>query len=146
MASSLPRRIAIGIGVAVAAVVVLLVALVLLVNSGVATKRAVDLVLPSVSKALGRDVTLKGADLKIFPNARVRLAGVEVAGPPGEPPLAALDSIDVEVRHIIDVAYAQASSTITAHRDALDRVAQALQEHGSLRTDELQRLIGDQVQ
>ena len=97
MASSLPRKIAIGLGVAVGAVVVLLVALVLVLNSGVATKRAVDLVLPSVSKALGREVTLKGADLKVFPNARVRLAGLAVAGRPGEPALVELDALDVEV-------------------------------------------------
>jgi AsmA protein len=97
MASSLPRKLAIGAGVLVGAVVVLVVALVLLVNSGVATKRAVDLVLPSVSKALGREVTLKGADLKVFPDARVRLAGLEVAGRPGEPALVQLEALDVQV-------------------------------------------------
>src|SRR5512138_3929123 len=95
--ASLPRKIAIGAGAVVGVVVVLLVALVLLVNSGVATKRAVDLVLPSVSRTLGRDVTLKGADLKLFPNPRVRLAGLQVAGRPGEPSLVELDSLDVEV-------------------------------------------------
>ena len=97
MAASLPRKIAIGVAAVVGAVVLLLVALVLLVNSGVATKRAVDLVLPSVSRALGREVTLKGADLKLFPNPRVRLAGLAVAGRPGEPALVDLESLDVEV-------------------------------------------------
>src|SRR5512138_797430 len=95
--ASLPRKIAIGAGAVVGVVVVLLVALVLLVNSGVATKRAVDLVLPSVSTALGREVTLKGADLKLFPNARVKLNGVAVAGRPGQPSLVELESLDVEV-------------------------------------------------
>src|SRR5512138_1466470 len=95
--ASLPRKIAIGVAAVVGVVVVLLVALVLLVNSGVATKRAVDLVLPTVSKTLGREVTLKGADLKLFPNPRVRLAGLAVAGRPGEPALAELESLDVEV-------------------------------------------------
>ncbi len=97
MAASLPRKIAIGVGAVVAAVVVLAVALVLLLDSGVATKRAVDLVLPKVSKALGREVTLKGAELKLFPNPRVMLAGLAVAGRPGEPSLVDLDSLDVEV-------------------------------------------------
>ncbi|HEX9050842.1 MAG TPA: AsmA family protein [Anaeromyxobacter sp.] len=97
MAASLPRKIAIGAGAVVAAVIVLLVALVLLVNSGVATKRVADLVLPGVSRTLGREVTLKGADLKLFPNPRVRLAGLAVAGRPGEPALAELESLDVEV-------------------------------------------------
>ncbi len=97
MAASLARKIAIAVAAAAGAVVVLLVALVLLVNSGVATKRAVDLVLPGVSRTLGREVTLKGADLKLFPNPRVRLAGLAVAGRPGEPALAELESLDVEV-------------------------------------------------
>src|SRR5512138_3919164 len=95
--ASLPRKIAIGVAAVVGVVVVLVVALVLLVNSGVATKRAVDMVLPSVSQTLGREVTLKGADLKLFPNPRVRLAGLQVAGRPGEPALAELESLDVEV-------------------------------------------------
>jgi cell division protease FtsH len=55
------------------------------------------------------------------------------------------DSIDAEIRHIIDFAYAQATSIITTHRDALDRVAQALQEHGTLCEDELENLIRDQA-
>src|SRR5512147_126095 len=97
MASSLPRKIALGVGIAAGAVIVLVVALVLLVNSGVATKRAVDLVLPGISRTLGREVTLKGADLKLFPNPRVRLAGLAVAGRPGEPALVQLESLDVEV-------------------------------------------------
>jgi AsmA protein len=91
------RKILLVLGVAVAAVVVLVVALVLVVQSGVATKRAVDLVLPNVSRALGREVTLKGAELKLFPNPRVALAGLAVAGRQGEPPLVESDSLDVEV-------------------------------------------------
>jgi AsmA protein len=91
------RKILLVLGIAAAAVVVLVVALVLVVQSGVATKRAVDLVLPNVSRALGREVTLKGAELKLFPNPRVALAGLAVAGRPGEPPLVESDSLDVEV-------------------------------------------------
>ncbi len=97
MAASLPRKLAIGVAAVVGAVLVLVVALVLLLNSGVATKRAVDLVLPRVSSALGREVTLKGADLKLFPNPRVSLAGLAVAGRPGEPALVELQSLEVEV-------------------------------------------------
>ncbi len=97
MAASLARKIGIAAAAVVGAVIVLLVALVLLLDSGVATKRAVDMVLPRVSATLGREVTLKGADLKLFPNPRVRLDGLAVAGRPGEPALVQLDSLDVEV-------------------------------------------------
>lgn len=94
---SLGRKLLVALGVLVGLVVALVVALLLVVNSGVATRRAVDLVLPSVSKALGRDVTLKDAALKLFPNPRVTLAGLTVAGRPGEPPLVQAESLDVEV-------------------------------------------------
>lgn len=94
---SLARRIGIALAAVVGAVVLLVAALVLLLDSNVATKRAVDLVLPSVSKALGREVTLKSAKLHVFPGASVSLAGFAVAGRPGEPPLAELESLDVDV-------------------------------------------------
>ncbi len=97
MAASLSKKIGIALAAAVGAVVVLVAVLVALVNSGVATKRAVDLVLPSVSKALGREVTLRGAELKLFPNPRVKLGGLVVAGRPGEPALVEAESLDVEV-------------------------------------------------
>lgn len=97
MASSVTRKIAIALAAAAGAVVLLAVALVLLLDSGVATKRAMDLVVPKVSSALGREVTLRGADLKLFPNPRVRLLGLAVAGRPGEPALVDLEALDVEV-------------------------------------------------
>lgn len=94
---SLGRKLLVVLGIA-AAVVILLVALLLVVaNSGVATKQAVDLVLPSASRALGRDVTLRDAKLKLFPSTRVTLAGLAVAGRPGEPALVETESLDVEV-------------------------------------------------
>jgi AsmA protein len=94
---SIGRKLLLALGVALAVVVALVAVLLVVVNSGVATKRAVDLVLPSVSRALGREVTLRGAELKIFPSARVTLAGLTVAGRPGEPALVETESLEVEV-------------------------------------------------
>ncbi len=95
--SSLGRKLLLGLGALVAVVVLAVALLLVVVNSGVATKRAVDLVLPSVSKGLGREVTLKDAKLKLFPNPRVTLAGLVVAGRPGEPALVEAEALDVEV-------------------------------------------------
>lgn len=95
--ASLPKKLLVGLAAAVGAVLILLLVVVVLVSSGVATQRAVDLVLPSVSKALGREVTLRGAELKLFPNPRVRLGGLAVAGRTGEPSLVEAESLDVEV-------------------------------------------------
>ncbi len=97
MARSLPRKIAIAALAAAGGVVVLLALLLVLIDAGVVTKRATDLVLPRASKALGRDVTVKGASLKLFPNPRVKLDGLTVAGRPGEPSLVEAESLDVEV-------------------------------------------------
>ncbi len=94
---SLGRKVLVALAAVVALVVLLVAVLLAVVNSGVATKRAVDLVLPSVSKALGREVTLAGAKLKLFPNAHVALAGLTVAGRPGEPALVEAEALDVEV-------------------------------------------------
>jgi len=94
---SLGRKVLVALAAVVALVVLLVAVLLAIVNSGVATKRAVDLVLPSVSKALGREVTLAGAKLKLFPNAHVALAGLTVAGRPGEPALVEAEALDVEV-------------------------------------------------
>jgi len=94
---SLGRKLVLALGVLVGLVVLLVAVLVAVVNSGVATKRAADLVLPSVSKALGREVTLKGASLRIFPNPQVELAGLTVAGRPGEPALVEAEMLAVEV-------------------------------------------------
>jgi AsmA protein len=94
---SVPKKIAIALAAVLGAIVVLAVLLLVLVDSGAVTKRAVDLVLPKVSAELGRDVTLQGADLSLFPNPRVKLAGLTVAGRPGEPALVETESLDVEV-------------------------------------------------
>jgi AsmA protein len=91
------RKLLLVLGGALALAVLLVAVLLVVVNSGVATKRVVDLVLPSVSSALGREVTLRGADLKLFPSARVSLAGLAVAGRPGEPPLVETEALNVEV-------------------------------------------------
>lgn len=94
---SLGRKLLVTLGLVAGVLVLLVAALLLVVNSGVATKRAVDLVLPSVSRALGREVTLKDAGLRLFPNPHVTLAGLTVAGRPGEPALVEAESLDVEV-------------------------------------------------
>ncbi|HEY6004870.1 MAG TPA: AsmA family protein, partial [Anaeromyxobacter sp.] len=91
------RKLLVALAATAGGVVVLLVVLVALLQSGVATKRAVDLVLPRISSALGREVTLQGASLKLFPNPRVRLGGLTVAGRQGEPALVQAESLDVEV-------------------------------------------------
>jgi AsmA protein len=91
------KKIALALGALAGAVVLLLVLLLVLVDSGVVTKRAVDLVLPKVSAALGREVTLDGAELSLFPDTRVRLAGLTVAGRSGEPALLRAESLDVEI-------------------------------------------------
>ncbi len=95
---SIARRIALAAALVAGAAVVLAVALVLLVDSKVATRRVIDLVLPRASAALGREVTVKDADLSILPDARVALEGLTVAGRPGEPALVEADALQVEVR------------------------------------------------
>ena len=97
MARSLPRKVLLGAAAVVGGVVLLLVVLVLVLQSGAATKQVVDRVLPGVSRSLGREVTLKEAELSLFPNPRVRLAGIAVAGREGEPRLVEAESLDVEV-------------------------------------------------
>ena len=94
---SIGRKILLALGAVVAVLVLLVAVLLVVLSSGVATKRAVDLVLPRASKALGREVTLKDAKLKLFPDPRVTLAGLAVAGRPGEPALVETESLDVEV-------------------------------------------------
>jgi AsmA protein len=95
---SVAGRIALVLAAIGGGLVLLVVALVLLVDSNVATRRAMDLVLPRVSAALGREVTVKDAKLRILPNPRVSLAGLAVAGRAGEPALVEADALDVEVR------------------------------------------------
>jgi len=94
---SVGRKVLVVLAAVLGLVVLLVVVLLAVVNSGVATKRAVDLVLPSVSRSLGREVTLSDAKLKLFPNPHVALAGLVVAGRPGEPALVEAEALDVEV-------------------------------------------------
>ncbi|MDI6771822.1 MAG: ATP-dependent zinc metalloprotease FtsH [bacterium] len=49
--------------------------------------------------------------------------------------------IDKEIRRIIDECYERARAAILEHRDALDRIAQALIEHESLEAEDLNRLF-----
>ena len=97
MAASVPKKLLIALAAAASAVLLLVVLLLVLVDSGVVTRRATDLVLPKVSEALGREVTLQRADLDLFPHTRVKLGGIAVAGRPGEPALVQAESLDVEV-------------------------------------------------
>ena len=83
----------------VAGALVLLVAgLTLLLQTGAVSSRVKDLVVPRVSAALGRQVTVADAKLRIFPHTRVALTGTVVAGRPGEPPLAQVGAFEVGVR------------------------------------------------
>jgi AsmA protein len=81
----------------VALFVVLVVALVLLLQSDAVTGRVKDFVVPKASAAIGRELTVKDAKLRLFPGPRVALTGVAVAGRPGEPPLAELDALEVSL-------------------------------------------------
>ncbi len=95
---SIARRIAVAVALAAGAAAVLVALLVLLVDSSFATRRAVDLVLPRASAALGREVTVEDAKLRILPSPRVSLGGLAVAGRPGEPALVKADALQVELR------------------------------------------------
>ena len=91
------RRSAVAIGLALGAIAALAAALALLLQSSAVTGRVVEAILPRASAALGRDVTVKGAGLRLLPRVRVRLRGLAVAGRPGEPVLVDSDGVDVEV-------------------------------------------------
>ncbi|GEJ58680.1 AsmA family protein [Anaeromyxobacter diazotrophicus] len=82
----------------VGALVVLVVALTLLLQTSAVTSRVKDLVVPRISAALGRDVTVEQAKLRIIPHARVALDGTTVAGRPGEPPLVKVEAFEVGLR------------------------------------------------
>lgn len=84
---------AVAVGVLVAAVVALALAL----DSDAISGRVKAVVVPRVSEALGRELTVADARLSIFPNPRVRLGGAQLAGRGDEPPLARLESLDVEI-------------------------------------------------
>src|ERR671930_286667 len=77
-------------------VVLAIVALVVVIQTGAASNRVKDLVVPRVSAALERDVTVKDARLHVFP-PRVALEGTTIAGRPGEPPLVELQALDVSI-------------------------------------------------
>ncbi len=53
--------------------------------------------------------------------------------------------LDQEVRSIIDAQYQRAVDTITQHREALERIAQALLEHETLDGDQVQRLVNGET-
>ncbi len=81
----------------VGTVVVLLVALVLLLQSSAVASRVKDFVVPKVSAALGRELTVGDAKLRIFPGPRVDLTQVALAGRPGEPPLVELAAFEISL-------------------------------------------------
>lgn len=91
------RKLAMVLGGLVAVVIVVVGAAVLLLQTGPASARVRDLVVPKVSAALGREVTVQGVRLRVLPNPRVALTGTTIAGRPGEPPLANVASFDVQV-------------------------------------------------
>ncbi len=79
------------------AVVLLVVALVIVLQTGAASNRVKELVVPRASAALGRELTIEDAKLRLFPSPHVALTGTKVAGRQGEPPLAELESFEVGV-------------------------------------------------
>lgn len=94
---SLAKKLLLALLGVVALVVVLVGAVLVLLDSDAVAKRAVDLVLPRVSAALGREVKLRQARLDLFPDTRVELAGFSVAGRPGEPDLVELEALRLEL-------------------------------------------------
>jgi AsmA protein len=82
----------------VGAVLVLLVALVIVLQTGAVARRVKDFVVPRASAALGRELTVRDAKLRILPGPRVDLTGVTLAGRPGEPALVELDALEVSLR------------------------------------------------
>ncbi|MDQ3264817.1 MAG: AsmA family protein [Myxococcota bacterium] len=65
-----------------------LLALPFLIRSERVLAEVRDRVLPSVSAKLGRQVQVASMELDLFPQVKITLLGLEVAGGPGEPPLA----------------------------------------------------------
>jgi AsmA protein len=82
----------------VGTVLALLVALLIVLQTGAVARRVKDLVVPRASAALGRELTVEDAKLKILPGPRVDLTGVSLAGRPGEPPLVELAALEVSLR------------------------------------------------
>src|SRR6266516_774310 len=84
------------VGAVVGLVVVLLVVVVLLLQTGAVSNRVKDLVVPRVSAALGRDVAVRDASLRLLP-PRVELKGTTVAGREGEPALVDVEAFEVSL-------------------------------------------------
>ena len=92
------RRLLQVVGGAIAALVLAVVALALLLQTGRVSRQVRDFVVPRASAALGRELAIRDAKLSFLPALRVRLIGAMVAGRPGEPPLAQLESLDVKLK------------------------------------------------
>jgi cell division protease FtsH len=56
-----------------------------------------------------------------------------------------IHAIETEARRLLGDALAQATTTITAQRGALDRLAAALLEHETLERDQLDQLLGPRI-
>jgi AsmA protein len=84
------------VGVVVGALVVLLVVIVLVLQTSAVSNRVKDAVVPRVSAALGRDVSVRDASLRLLP-PRVALKGTTVAGRQGEPPLVDMQAFEVSL-------------------------------------------------
>jgi len=91
------RRLAVVAAALVALLVLAVVAAVVLLDSETVARRAVALVMPKVSAALGREAALASARLELFPETRVSLSGLRIAGRPGEPPLVELEALRLHV-------------------------------------------------
>lgn len=72
---------------ALGALVLLVLLAVPLLRSERVLSELTDRVLPKVSSSLGREVTVAGASIELFPRVQLALRGVEVAGGQGEPAL-----------------------------------------------------------
>ena len=94
---SLARRLAFVVAGLAAVLVLAVVAAAVLLDSEAVTRRAVALVMPRLSAALGREATLASAQLELFPETRVSLSGLRIAGRPGEPPLVELEALRLRV-------------------------------------------------
>jgi cell division protease FtsH len=52
--------------------------------------------------------------------------------------------VDDEVKRLIDEAYSRASAILSANRELLDRIAQALLDRESIDREDLERLVKNQ--
>jgi AsmA protein len=77
--------------------VVLVVDLVLLLQSSAVSRRVLEVVVPRASAALGRELAVRDAKLRLFPGPRVDLMDASIAGLAGEPPLVSLSSLEISL-------------------------------------------------